>query len=184
MDPFVTLRAAAVVAKTIKLGTGVCLVIQRDPIQTAKLVASLDQLSGGRFLFGVGDGWNQDEMENHGTNFETRHKKVREQIEAMKAIWTKSKPEYHGEFVNFDRHDDLAEAGAEAAPADPGRRHFPYGARRALRYGDGWIPLRARAAYPEVRSFCRSFAKWRRRPTAIPRRCRLASGTRRKTPIS
>src|SRR5436305_4838715 len=101
MDTFVTLRAAAAVTKTIKLGTGVCLVIQRDTIQTAKLVASLDQVSGGRFLFGVGGGWNQDEMEDHGTIFATRFKKMREQIEAMRAIWAETKPEYHGDIVDF-----------------------------------------------------------------------------------
>ena len=72
MDPFVTLTAAAAATKTLKVGTGVCLVIQRDPIQTAKLVASIDQVSGGRFLFGIGGGWNQDEMEDHGTVFATR----------------------------------------------------------------------------------------------------------------
>ena len=99
MDPFVTLSAAAAVTKTIKIGTGVCLVIQRDTIQTAKLVASIDQVSNGRFLFGIGGGWNQDEMEDHGTDFNTRFKKMREQIEAMKAIWTEAKPEYHGELV-------------------------------------------------------------------------------------
>src|SRR5262249_46773094 len=76
--------------------------IQRDTIQTAKLVASLDQVSGGRFLFGIGGGWNQEEIENHGTVFGTRMKKMREQIEAMKAIWTETKPEYHGELVEFD----------------------------------------------------------------------------------
>ena len=96
MDPFVTLAAAAAVTRTIKLGTGVCLVIQRDTIQTAKLVASIDQVSGGRFLFGIGGGWNQDEMEDHGTVFATRFKRMREQVEAMREIWTKSKPEYHG----------------------------------------------------------------------------------------
>ena len=103
MDPFVTLTAAAMATKTLKVGTGVCLVNQRDPIQTAKLVASIDQVSGGRFLFGIGNGWNAEEMENHGTVFATRAKLVRERVEAMKAIWTKSKAEYHGEFVNFDR---------------------------------------------------------------------------------
>ena len=102
MDPFVALTAAAMVTTTLKLGTGVCLVVQRDPIQTAKLVASIDQLSGGRFLFGIGNGWNQDEIENHGTVFATRHKLARERVEAMQAIWTQTKPEYHGEFVNFD----------------------------------------------------------------------------------
>src|ERR1700692_4301731 len=101
MDPFVTLTAAASVTRTLKVGTGVCLVNQRDPIQTAKLVASIDQISGGRFLFGVGNGWNQDEMENHGTAFASRHKLVRERIEAMKAIWTQSKREDHGGVVHF-----------------------------------------------------------------------------------
>ena len=91
MDPFVSLTAAAIATTRLKVGTGVCLVQQRDPIQTAKLVASVDQVSNGRFLFGVGGGWNQDEMEDHGTVFETRFKLMRERIEAMKEIWTKSK---------------------------------------------------------------------------------------------
>ena len=86
MDPFVSLTAAAVATKRLKVGTGVCLVAQRDPIQTAKLVASLDQLSGGRFLFGVGGGWNAEEMADHGTEFKTRFKLMRERIEAMKEI--------------------------------------------------------------------------------------------------
>src|SRR5712664_2685672 len=101
MDPFVMLSAAAAVTKKLKLGTGVCLVIQRDTIQTAKAVASLDQVSGGRFLFGIGGGWNQDEMEDHGAVYATRFKQMREQIEAMKAIWTEAKPEYHGDIVDF-----------------------------------------------------------------------------------
>src|ERR1700690_4034113 len=102
MDPFVTLTAAAMATKTLKIGTGVCLIAQRDPIQTAKLVASIDQISRGRFLFGVGDGWNREEIENHGTVFESRHKRARETVEAMQRIWTQTKAEYHGEFVNFD----------------------------------------------------------------------------------
>src|ERR1700687_5242173 len=97
MDPFVTLTAAAAATKKLKVATGICLVIQRDTIQTAKLVASIDQVTGGRFLFGIGGGWNQDEIESHGTVFKTRFKKMREQIEAMKEIWTRSEPEYHGE---------------------------------------------------------------------------------------
>jgi hypothetical protein len=101
MDPFVTLSAAAAVTKRLKLGTAICLVIQRDTIQTAKAVASLDQLSKGRFLFGIGCGWNAEEMEEHGTVYETRTLKMREQIEAMKEIWTQEKPEYHGEIVDF-----------------------------------------------------------------------------------
>src|SRR5256714_15643257 len=96
MDPFVVLSAAGCATKTIKLGTGVLLVQQRDAIQTAKLVASIDQVSGGRFLLGVGGGWNQDEMENHGTIHASRFKRMRESIEAMKEIWTKERAEYHG----------------------------------------------------------------------------------------
>src|SRR5712672_4460327 len=101
MDPFVMLSAAAAVTKRLKLGTGVCLVIQRDTIQTAKAVASLDQVSNGRFLFGIGCGWNAEEMEDHGTVYETRTLKMREQIEAMKEIWTKDVAEYHGQIVDF-----------------------------------------------------------------------------------
>ena len=103
MDPFVTLTAAAMVTKTLKIGTGVCLVAQRDPIQTAKLVASIDQVSGGRFLFGVGGGWNAEEMADHGTAFKTRFKLMRERVAAMRAIWTEAEPEYHGELVDFPR---------------------------------------------------------------------------------
>jgi probable F420-dependent oxidoreductase len=140
MDPFVALTAAAMATKTLKIGTGVCLVNQRDPIQTAKLVASIDQVSGGRFLFGIGNGWNQDEMENHGTVFATRHKLVRERIEAMKAIWTQTKAEYHGEFVNFDPMMTWPKPVQKPHPPIIVGGAFPYAARRAVRYGDGWFP--------------------------------------------
>ncbi len=88
-DPFVSLMAAAAATKRLKIGTGICLIIERDPITTAKEVASLDLLSGGRFLFGIGAGWNAEEMENHGTEFKSRFKRMREQVLAMKEIWTK-----------------------------------------------------------------------------------------------
>ncbi|MBI3513842.1 MAG: TIGR03619 family F420-dependent LLM class oxidoreductase, partial [Proteobacteria bacterium] len=101
MDPFVTLTAAAMATAKLKLATGICLVVQRDPIQTAKLVASIDQISNGRFLFGVGGGWNADEMADHGTVYKTRFSLMRERLDAMKEIWTKSKAEYHGKFVDF-----------------------------------------------------------------------------------
>src|SRR6202047_1655539 len=101
MDPFVILTAAAAATKTLKVGTGVCLVIQRDTIQTAKLAASLDQVSKGRFLFGIGGGWNQDEMEDHGTDFKSRFKLMRERIGAGKGIWATCKPEYRGDIVAF-----------------------------------------------------------------------------------
>src|SRR6267142_3102099 len=140
MDPFVVLGAAAAVTKTLLLGTGICLIAQRDPIQTAKQVASIDQISGGRFLFGIGNGWNEDEMANHGTKFETRHKLARERVEAMKAIWTKSKPEYHGEMVNFDPMMTWPKPAQKPHPPILVGGAFPYAARRAIRYGDGWMP--------------------------------------------
>ena len=140
MDPFVVLAAAANATKTIKLGTGVLLVQQRDTIQTAKLVASIDQVSQGRFLFGVGGGWNQDEMENHGTVYKSRFKRVRESIEAMKEIWSKPKAEYHGEFVNFDPMMAWPKPVQKPHPPIHVGGAFPHGARRAIRYGDGWIP--------------------------------------------
>jgi probable F420-dependent oxidoreductase len=140
MDPFVTLTAAAAVTTRLKLGTGVCLIAQRDPIQTAKLVASIDQVSGGRFVFGIGNGWNQDEMENHGTNFSSRHKLARERVEAMKAIWTQDAAEYHGEFVDFGPMAAWPKPVQKPYPAILVGGAFPYSARRAVRYGDGWMP--------------------------------------------
>ncbi|MDE2006610.1 MAG: LLM class F420-dependent oxidoreductase [Rhodospirillales bacterium] len=144
LDPFVALAAAATVTSKLLLGTGVCLVIQRDTIQTAKLVASLDQISGGRFLFGIGGGWNAEEMEDHGTAFATRFKKMREQIEAMAQIWTKSKPEYHGEFVNFDQMMTWPKPVQKPHPPVIVGGAFPHAARRAIRYGQGWIPIAGR----------------------------------------
>jgi len=157
MDPFVALMAAAAVTRRLRVGTGVCLVNQRDPIQTAKLVASIDQLSDGRFLFGVGNGWNQDEMENHGTVYASRHKLSRERIEAMKAIWTQSKAEYHGEFVNFDPVMAWPKPVQKPHPPVLVGGAFPYAARRALRYGDGWMPIRTRASYADVRDLLPKF---------------------------
>ena len=102
-DPFVALTAAAAATERLKIGTGICLVIERDPIITAKEVASLDRLSDGRFLFGVGAGWNVEEMRNHGTDAGKRFGLMRERIEAMKAIWTQEEASYSGRYVNFER---------------------------------------------------------------------------------
>jgi probable F420-dependent oxidoreductase len=165
MDPFVVLAAAAQATKTIKLGTGVALIQQRDAIQTAKLVASIDQVSQGRFLFGVGGGWNQDEMEDHGTVYATRFKRVRESIEAMKAIWTKSEAEYHGEFVHFDRMIARPKPVQKPHPPIHVGGAFPHGARRAIRYGDGWIPGGdIREVLPKFREMAREAG---RDPTGI-----------------
>jgi probable F420-dependent oxidoreductase len=157
MDPFVTLAAAAAATKTIKLGTGVCLVIQRDTIQTAKLVASIDQVSGGRVLFGIGGGWNQDEMEDHGTVYATRFKKMREQIEAMKAIWIENKPEYHGEIVDFPPMMTWPKPVQKPHPPVIVGGMFPHAARRALRYANGWIPHSRRPHYEDVTDFLPEF---------------------------
>ncbi len=102
LDPFITLTAMAMVTEKLLLGTGIALMIERDPIITAKEVASLDLVSGGRFLFGVGVGWNREEMENHGTDPRTRGRLMDERIRAMREIWTKEEAEFHGEFVDFD----------------------------------------------------------------------------------
>jgi len=150
LDPFVVLAAASQATRTIKFGTGVLLVQQRDTIQTAKLVASFDQVSQGRFLFGVGGGWNQDEMENHGTVYATRFKRMRETIEAMKEIWTKETPEYHGEFVNFDPMMAGPKPVQKPHPPIHVGGAFPHGARRAIRYGDGWIPVAGREDLTDV----------------------------------
>ncbi len=149
MDPFVSLTAAAAVTRTLKVGTGVCLVAQRDPIQLAKLVASIDQVSAGRFLFGIGNGWYQDEMENHGCDFDTRHKRARENVEAMRAIWSSDVAEYHGEFVDFGPM--VARPKPVRSPPVYVGGAFPYSARRAIRYGDGWLPQAARkGAYRQI----------------------------------
>jgi len=140
MDPFLALNTAATVTSKLKVGTGIALITQRDPIVTAKMVSSIDQLSGGRFLFGVGNGWNQDEIENHGTAFESRHKLARERVEAMKTIWVEEEPEYHGEFVSFGKMKQWPKPFQKPHPPIIVGGAFPYAARRAVRYGDGWIP--------------------------------------------
>jgi probable F420-dependent oxidoreductase len=171
MDPFVTLTAAAAATTTLKVGTGVCLVNQRDPIQTAKLVASLDQVSGGRFLFGIGVGWNAEEMEDHGTVFATRAKLVRERVEAMKAIWTETKPAYHGEFVKFDPMMTWPKPVQKPHPPVIVGGAFPHGARRAVRYGDGWIPLAGRpgsGAFETVPKFRAMLQEAGRDPATCP----------------
>ncbi len=141
LDPFVAIAAAATVTEKIKLGPGICLVIERDPITLAKEVASVDHVSGGRVLFGIGGGWNREEMENHGTDFKRRWKVLRERIEAMKAIWETDEATYHGEFVNFE--------GIWSWPKPVQKPHPPIlvggdGERtlqRVVRYGDEWMPL-------------------------------------------
>jgi len=140
MDPFVTLSVAAAITRRLKLATAICLVIQRDTIQTAKSVASLDQVSGGRFIFGIGCGWNAEEMEDHGTVYDTRTLKMREQIEAMKEIWTRDVAEYHGKIVDFPAINAWPKPVQKPHPPVIVGGAFRLAARRALRYGDGILP--------------------------------------------
>ena len=141
LDPFACVNAAAAVTKKLKLGTGVLLVCERDPISTAKQVATADFLSDGRLLFGVGGGWNLEEMENHGTNPKTRWRLVRERVEAMKQIWTKEAAEYHGEMVSFE--PIWAEPKPAQKPHPPVLlgAHGPKGRQRVVDYCDGWMPI-------------------------------------------
>ena len=140
-DPFLALQAAAGATKRLKLGTGICLVIERDPITTAKEVATLDRLSGGRFLFGIGGGWNKEEMENHGTDYKARWKILRERVLAMKTIWTEKEPEYHGEFVRFDKiwadPKPLQQPHPPIIMGGDGPTTFD----RVVEFCQGWMPI-------------------------------------------
>src|ERR1700739_1176988 len=147
MDPFVTLAAAAAATKRLKVGTGVWLVIQRDTSHTAKQVASIDQISCGRFLFGIGGGWNAEEMEDHGTVFTTRFKRMREQIEAMKEIWTKERPEYHGKIIDFPPMTTWPKPVQRPHPPIIVGGAFRLAARRALGYGNGILAAAASARF-------------------------------------
>jgi probable F420-dependent oxidoreductase len=141
-DPFVALTAAAAATETLRVGTAICLVVERDPITTAKEVASVDRLSGGRFIFGVGAGWNVEEMANHGTDASKRFGLMRERVEAMKAIWTQDDAEYHGKRVDFDPIWQWPKPTQEPHPpvlvGGNGRTVYD----RVLAFGDGWLPNR------------------------------------------
>ena len=139
-DPFVALSFAAAATKTLLLGTGVCLVPQHEPIVTAKAIASLDQLSGGRFIFGIGGGWNVEEMENHGARYNTRFKLMRERILAMKALWTEEEAEYHGEMVDFDPIWSYPKPLQKPHPPIILGGETDYTLRRVVEYCDGWFP--------------------------------------------
>jgi probable F420-dependent oxidoreductase len=142
LDPFVASAAVATATKTLRVGTGICLVIERDPITTAKEVASVDHLSQGRFEFGVGAGWNREEMRNHGTDPDTRFGLMRERIEAMKAIWADDEAEYHGKYVDFDPIWSWPKPIQKPHPPILVGGTAPKAFDRVLRYGDVWMPNR------------------------------------------
>jgi probable F420-dependent oxidoreductase len=139
-DPFVSLSFAAHATKTLKVGTAVCLVPQHDPIVAAKSIASLDLLSGGRFVFGIGAGWNVEEMENHGVEHRNRFKQMGEHVKAMKAMWTQESASFHGEFVNFD--DIWLNPKPAQSPNPPILLggETDYTLARIVDYCDGWMP--------------------------------------------
>jgi len=146
-DLFVALTMAAASTKKLRIGSGICLVVERDPITLAKEVATIDVLSNGRFLFGIGGGWNAEEMANHGTtNFKGRWKLLRERIEAMKAIWRDDNAEYHGELVNFDPIWSWPKPLQKPHPPIYLGGHGPKALDRVVRYCDGWMPIPIRAA--------------------------------------
>jgi probable F420-dependent oxidoreductase len=143
-DPFVALSAVATATERIRLGTGICLVIERDPIITAKEVASIDALSGGRFLFGIGAGWNHEEMRNHGTDPSRRFGIMRERVEAMKAIWTEEEASYSGRYVDFERIWCWPKPAQKPNPPILVGGNGKQVLQRVVRYGDEWLPNRVR----------------------------------------
>jgi probable F420-dependent oxidoreductase len=141
-DPFVALSAVAATTSRLKVGTGICLIVERDPITTAKEVASLDTISGGRFLFGVGAGWNREEMANHGTDPDARFGLMRERVEAMKAIWTEDQAEYHGRHVDFDPIWSWPKPVQKPHPPVVVGGNGEKVLDRVLAFGDEWMPNR------------------------------------------
>lgn len=145
LDPFVALATAAAVTQRLKIGTGICLLVERDPITTAKEIASLDLLSRGRFLFGIGAGWNAEEMAHHGTTFRTRWRLLRERVLAMKRIWTEDAASYEGEFTRFEPIWSWPKPVQRPHPPIYLGGHGPKTLARVVDYCDGWFPISVRA---------------------------------------
>ena len=171
MDPFVALTAAALASKTLKVGTGICLLIERDPIHTAKEAASLDVVSKGRFLFGIGGGWNREEMADHGTVFETRWKLLRERVEAVKAIWTQDEAEYHGEMVDFGPMWCWPKPVQKPHPPVLLGGNGENVLKRLVAYADEWMPNRGAALQriPELREMAQAAGRGNIPVTFYPR---------------
>ena len=162
IDPFVALTIAAENSRRLRLGFGIVLIVERDPITTAKAVASLDFVSGGRVIFGVGGGWNLEEMENHGTDPVLRWRLMRERVLAMREIWTKEDAEFHGELVDFDPIWSWPKPMQSPLPVYIGG-NTEHTLKRVIAYGDGWIPNAGRSQLvtqiPEFRRLCEEAAR-------------------------
>lgn len=154
LDPFVSLSAAAAVTTKLRVGTGICLLTERDPIVTAKEVASLDLLSNGRFEFAIGAGWNAEEMEHHGTAFATRFRVMSERARAMKTIWTEEEPSFDGEFTKFERLWSYPKPVQKPHPPILIGGESVHTLRRVVEYGDGWFP-RGRGGFDPVDGYRR-----------------------------
>lgn len=159
MDPFVCLGAAAEATTTLQLGTAVLLVTERDPIVTAKEVASVDVLSQGRMNFGVGPGWINQEMRNHGTDPADRWRVMRERVEAMREIWTHDVASYHGRFVDFDSITSWPKPVQRPFPPILVAGNGPRVAERVIAYGDEWIPMERPTVLEEIADFKRTARK-------------------------
>lgn len=168
-DPFVALSFAAAATKTLRLGTGICLMAQRDPIVTAKVISSLDMLSGGRFELGVGGGWNKEEMGHHGTAYETRFKVVRERLLAMQELWTKEAGEFHGEFVDFSPSWSWPKPVQKPHPPILLGGETDYTLNRVVEFCDGWFPRATPATDPRefVGRLSQMASKVRRDPKTL-----------------
>lgn len=161
LDPFISLAAAASVTENLLLGTGIALMVERDPITTAKEVASLDLISGGRVMFGIGAGWNREEMRNHGTDPSSRGALMDERIRAMQRIWTDEQAEFHGEHVDFDPIYAWPKPVQQPHPpiyiGGESKRAF----RRVAEYGGGWLPRSDAENLGELIAQVREQAGWR-----------------------
>ncbi len=168
-DLFVALAMAAGATRKLKVGSGICLVVERDPIILAKEVATLDVLSDGRFLFGIGGGWNAEEMANHGTDFKRRWQLLRERVEAMKVIWRDDNAEYYGDLVNFDPIWSWPKPLQKPHPPIYLGGHGPKALQRVVRYCDGWmpIPIRAGSLLEEIEDLRARAAAAKRDPRSI-----------------
>ena len=171
MDPFLALTAAALASKTIRVATGICLLTERDPIHAAKQTASLDLLSNGRLIFGIGAGWNREEMANHGTDFRTRWKLMRERAEAIKAIWTSDPAEYHGDMVDFGPLWSFPKPVQKPHPPIVLGGSGPKILERVVRYADGWMPNRGDVLgrIPELQTMAKDAGRERIPVTYYPK---------------